>query len=694
MKFITAKHCGFCSGVKEAVRIAESVENAYTYGEIIHNEDVVSKLAKKGVRAIEDISVLNAGDTLILRSHGVPKKVYEDAEKMGLNVIDATCPFVKKIHGIVADASNRGYHVVIAGKHSHPEIVGIQGWCGESTVIDENDDIDNLLVYDKICLVAQTTMESEKFSVIIKKFVKLPFKTLEIFNTICYTTIRRQLEAERLSNICDAVLVLGSRTSSNTNKLFSVCSENCEHCYHIQSVAELQNIDLSPYAVIGITAGASAPSELIMEVKKFMGQQFDEVSSQEFLEGLEETIVSYKEGKRVTGTVIGADEKGIHINIGGKKDGLIPKDEVVIEGEYNPEDYAEGSEIEAIIIAKQDADSGCVLLSKKRVDLIKEGDKVVESVREGAIFELIVDKVTKGGLLGKLGTYTVFIPASQIRERYVKDKELPQYVGKKLRLTALQIEDAEKRHKIVASQRKVIEEERKRREEVFWANVQPNVIVNGKVKRVTNFGAFVSVDGFDCLAHIVDLSWNHIRKVEDVLTIGESYDFLVLSVDREKGRVSLGYKQLQAHPFVKFLEEHPVGSVCHGKVVSVVDFGAFVELSKGVEGLVHVSEASNTFVKNINEVLHAGDEVDVVILAADEASRKITLSIKAYLQMINPEPEAPQASEGTKSEKKAPKRAKAAKTDENEADSQWSEDVTNNPFADLLKDALGEDEDK
>lgn len=376
------------------------------------------------------------------------------------------------------------------------------------------------------------------------------------------------------------------------------------------------------------------------------------------------------------------------MNIGGKKDGLVPKEEVSMDGTYNPADFAEGAEVEAIIIAKQDTESGCVLLSKKRVDQIKEGDKIVETIRDGAIFELLADKVTKGGLLGKLGTYTVFIPASQIREGFVKD--LKQYVGKKLRLTALEIEDDDKRHKIVASQRKVLEEERKRREDIFWANVQPNVIVNGKVKRVTNFGAFVSVDGFDCLAHIVDLSWNHIKKVEDVLTIGESYDFLVLSVDREKNRVSLGYKQLQPHPFVKCLEEHPVGSICRGKVMSIVPFGAFVQIAPDIEGLVHVSEAAHNFVKNINEVVKVGDEIDVMVLAADEATRKITLSIKACVpEEPKPQQEVPQNEPEPKAEKKA-KHPKSEKQETAESGSEWNEDIINNPFADLLKD-LGED---
>ncbi len=686
MKLLFAKDRGFCFGVRKAIELAKREKGAYTYGHIIHNERVIAELRDAGVQAVDSLQELQRGDTLILRSHGAPREVYGQAEQAGIRLLDATCPFVKKIHGIVSRLSAQGYHIVIAGKASHPEVVGIQGWCGDSTVIDENSDLQPLTAHAKICVVAQTTFESEKFSVIIKKIVKLPFKTVEIFNTICYTTIRRQLEAKELAEVCDAVLVIGSKTSSNTNKLRTICAQYCEHCYLIESVSQLQNFNFSPFAVIGVTAGASTPSELIMEVKEYMSQQFEEVQSEEFKSAVEESLVNYKEGKRVKGTVISANEKGILVSIGGKKDGLIPKDEVLMEGEYVPAEYAEGTEIEAIIIAKQDAESGCVLLSKKRVDQIKEGDKIVETIRDGAVFELAPDKVTKGGLLGKLGTYTVFIPASQVREGFVKD--LKQYVGKKLRLTALEIEDDEKRHKIVASQRKVLEEERKVREDIFWANVQPNVIVNGKVKRVTNFGAFVSVDGFDCLAHIVDLSWNHIKKVEDVLTIGESYDFLVLAVDREKGRVSLGYKQLQPHPFAKCLEDHPVGSICHGKVVSIVPFGAFVELAPGVEGLVHVSEAAHSFVKNINEIVKVGDEVDVMILAADEAARKITLSIKACTADEHKEGEAVAEGE-TKTERK-PKRGKSVKQEENEAGSQWNEEVSNNPFADLLKD-LGED---
>lgn len=683
MKLIVAKYCGFCFGVKNAVEIAErnAGDDTYTYGEIIHNERVVRRLSDAGVKVIHSLQGIESGK-VIIRSHGVPRSVYREIADKGLTVIDATCPFVKKIHGIADEKSKAGYRVLIAGEPSHPEVRGVLGWCEGGRVIDENSDLSDINEDEKVCVVAQTTINPENFSNIVKKIRKLPCKTVEIFDTICYTTVKRQNEAKQLAGICDAVLVIGSRTSSNTSKLFDICALGCEHCYHIEQPADLKNIKFSPNDTVGIVAGASAPPELITEVKQYMAIEFEEVQSQEFKDAVEESLVSYKEGRRIKGTVIGADEKGIHVNIGGKKDGLIPKDEVSMDGEYRPEDFPIGSDIEAVIVSKQDAESGCILLSKKRVDEIKEGDKVVEAIRDGSIFEFEADKVTKGGLLGKLGTYTVFIPASQIREGYVKD--LKPFAGKKLRLIAMEIED--EKHKIVASQREVIKKEREEREEIFWENVRPNVIVNGKVKRVTNFGAFVSVDGFDCLAHIVDLSWKHIKKVEDVLTIGENYDFLVLSVDREKKRVSLGYKQLQQHPFVACMEKHPIGSVCKGKVVSIVPFGAFVEIEPDVEGLVHVSEAAHNFVKNINEVVKVGDEIDVKILNADEANKKITLSIKACQEEDASAQEASEGSERSERSERKPARSKQRPQREADDSTQWNEDVSNNPFADLLKD--------
>ncbi len=682
MKVIFSKHLGYCSGVKRAIELAESnLPSVCTLGELTHNEQVIRSLEQKGIKAA-DIDDLTA-DKVVIRSHGVGKSEQEKLMASGRQIIDATCPFVRKIHEIVQSHYEAGYDIVIVGDKTHPEVKGINGWCdNKALVIDPDSDEIDLSGTKKVCLVSQTTVPTKKYANIIKKIKNDHSKTVEIFDTICYTTKVRQSEAEYLARNCSVILVLGSVKSKNTRMLFEICKSILSRTYFVSNVEQIKSIKLSPSDTIGVLAGASTPMELIMEVKGYMSQNVGEVFvSDELKTGVEESLVSYREGKRVKGKVISADEKGIRLSIGGKYDGIIYAAEANIDGTYDPLDFTEGMEIEAIIIGKKDADNECIPLSKRKVDLIKEGDKVVDAIREGQVFEVVASSDTKGGLLARLGTYTVFVPASQVKEvGYPKD--LKAYVKKTMRLTALEIDDA--KHKIIASQKKVLVAERKEREEIFWANVVPNVVVSGTVKRTTNFGAFVSVDGFDCLAHMGDLSWNHINSVDEVLKIGETYDFLVLNVDREKGRVSLGYKQLQPHPFTIAMEKYPIGTVVKGTVVSIVPFGAFVQLEPGVEGLVHISEASNTFVSSIDEVVKIGDEVDVKVLAIDEPTRRITLSIKACLPEV-PAEEAPAKKDD--GEKKPP-RAKKTERKPKESDDQkeWNEDSANNPFAALLKD--------
>ena len=685
MKLVFAKHSGFCFGVRSAVEAAEknAGPHTYTFGEIIHSERVLDALKQKGVKIAENISDIDDPEAVVvIRSHGAKKSVYDEIAAKGYRLIDATCPFVKKIHSLVSEYHAKGYRIFIIGAAHHPEVIGINGWCDDSaTVIDETFDFESVNRDEKVCFVAQTTFSTEKYSDIIKKIRKHAFKTVEIFDTICYTTVSRQSEARKLSQICDKIIVAGSKTSSNTQKLIELSASPRCASFGVNGADELKQINFSASDTVGILAGASAPDELITEVKEYMSEKFADVQNAEFRDAVEKSFVSYKEGRRVKGTVISADEKGIKLIIGGKKDGFIPREDVNIDGSYDPAEYPEGTELE-VRIGKSDADTGCILLSKKAVDEIKEADKIVETIRNGESFELTVDKNVEKGLTAKLGTYNVFIPASQVEERFVRD--LKKYVGKKLVVTALEIDDA--KHKIVASHRKIAEAERKAKEDIFWANVVPNMIVSGVVKRTTVFGAFVSVDGFDCLAHIVDLSWTHIKNVEEVLTVGETYEFVVLSADREKNRVSLGYKQLQPHPFVACMEKHPVGSCVKGKVVSIVPFGVFVEIEPHIEGLVHVSEVAHSFVKNINEVINVGDEVEVKVLGYDEANRKINLSIKACL----PEEEKPveaASSENKEGGEKKPRkqRAKQERT-ELEGEKEWSEDTSNNPFADLLKD--------
>lgn len=680
MKIIKAKNGGFCFGVKSAVDAVKrnAGEHTYTLGDVIHNERVTTELRALGVKTVDSVDEIHDDEaTVVIRSHGAPPEVYEEIARRGYKLIDATCPFVKKIHDLVRAHHDDGYKIVIIGNADHPEVKGINGWCGsDATIADENFDFSSLDADVKTCFVEQTTFSTEKYLQILKKIQKDRFKTVEIFDTICYTTVSRQNEAKRLSGICDKIIVVGSPNSSNTRKLIEIADSGRAQAFGVSGAAELNSLNFCADDTVGVIGGASAPEESIMEVIKYMSQEFTKAVNEEFLKGVEDSFVSYKEGKRVTGKVISADADGIKVEIGGKNDGFIPATEVNMDGSYNPDDYKAGDELE-VRIGKKDAGTGCILLSKKAVDEIKEADKIIDTIRNGEYFEIKIDKNVEKGLTARLGTYNIFIPASQVEERFVRD--LAKYVGKKLVVTALEIDDA--KHKIVASHRKVAEAERKAKEDIFWANVVPNMIVSGVVKRTTAFGAFVSVDGFDCLAHIVDLSWTHIKNVEEVLTVGQSYEFVVLSADREKNRVSLGYKQLQPHPFVACMEKHPVGSVTKGKVVSIVPFGVFVEIEPHIEGLVHVSEVAHTFVKDINEVVKVGDEVEVKVLNYDEANRKINLSIKACL----PEEEKPAHTEDEGEKKSRKPRAKQEKRDD-EGEKEWSEEVSNNPFADLLKD--------
>lgn len=680
MNIIIGKHSGFCFGVKNAVEAAQSNEckNAYSLGHIIHNKQVIEQLVKNGVKTVDSIEDIPDGATAIIRSHGESRETYEKLKAKGCKIVDATCPFVKKIHDKIVEYDQKGYQVVIIGKREHPEVKASAGWSKNVLVLDSESDVDLLEKFDKICVVVQTTYSIEKYNSITKKItekiIKCHRKTVEIFNTICYTTNERQTDAQSLACNCDAVIVVGDKTSSNTKELFAMAKRANNRTYFAESVSDIANVKFLPTDKIGLIGGASTPYESIMEVKRYMDQK-DDVNFKDSIDELKgsDFMSTPRNGQTVTGNVISANEKGIQLSLGNKFDGFIAASEVCLEGEYRPEDYQSGMKVAAVVLGKKD-ESGCVPLSKKRADLQKEKDKEVEVIRDGnTTFELTVESMTKGGLLSHIGSYRVFIPASQVKTHYVSD--LGKFVGKTLRLRVLDIDDAN--HKIVASQRVILEKEqaeRAEKEEVFWDNVHPDVVVAGEVKRINDYGAFVSVDGIDCLAHKEHLSWSHIDSPSEVLEIGKTYEFLVLRTDREKKRVSLGYKELQPHPFDECMVNNPVGSVVKGKVISVLPYGAFVEIMPGVEGLVHVSEASSEYVKNIEEILHKGDEVTVKIMSYDPDNRKTTLSIKACL------PETPADSAKAPSEKK-----RGSKKSDDSQDA-YKEDVANNPLAGLLKD--------
>ncbi len=658
MEILVAKSGGFCRGVKKAVDTALSIDpaNTYIFGEIIHNPDVVQTITKRGIKMVEDLAEVPQGATLIIRSHGVGRSVYTDCEARNIKVVDCTCEFVRRTQRIVDEKHQQGKTIVIVGEKTHPEVIGLSGWCDDKAYIFSSvEENFSILPEKECCVVAQTTYSKEKFEKIIKNLKNTRGKTVEVFETICYTTIGRQNEASELSKQCDAILVIGGLNSSNTNKLYDICAANCPNVFRLGSSADLDYKTIKRFKKVGIVTGASTPNAQTQEVLLKMEMETEAKATMAEVVANMDSQPKFKKGQLITATISSADDTGVAVLLPLAKKEIILDKEVVDCEVYNKDDFNAklGEEIELMVVGINP-----VKLSQKQIKKIKEEEALIADIQNGKDFEVVCTGFNKGGLTSELGSYTVFVPAREIRSGYVK--ELDKYVGKKLRLRLIEVK-TERRKEIIASQRVIIEEERAVKEAAkaakeaeFFATIHVDDVVEGKVERVTSFGAFVSVNGFDCLAHISDLSWTGVKAVTDVLEIGKKYEFKVLKIDEEAKKVSIGYKQLQAQPWDLAAEKYAEGDVIHGKVVRIVPFGAFVEVEKGIDGLVHVSQISHEFLENPTAALAIGQEIDAKILKLDCAEKKMTLSIKALEpkpENLERKPKAPKAEDGEVKEK-------------------------------------------
>lgn len=683
---ITVGTTGFCKGVQRAVDVsiitAERVHRKiYTTGPLIHNMQVIESLKKRNIFPLDKLSDLASGDILVISAHGISPKIIDSIQESGVDIVDATCPFVLQIHEKVKEYSRDGYGIIILGDGNHTEVKGIAG-CSE-TPVQISDRIDDLSfdANEKYLVVAQTTFDIEKYKNIkqsIENLLKTLSKIVVFFNSICYTTQVRQSEAISISRDSDAVVVVGDKHSSNSLKLFELAKTHCKEVYFIERASEMPLSQKENIKKLGLLSGASTPKELIMEVIEVMNEENINgnvevtdvtVSNNEAVEEAATEKVqaettkekatepkemsmkdamkkygpkSYREGMRLKAKVVSADVSGIDVSVDGlgKNDsGFIEKGEVELDGTYNPENYKPNDELDVVIIPKTPGDkSRRINLSKKAFDAIKIDDEKVKGILAGDEFSISCTQEIKGGLLGKIGTYTVFVPASQIKPGFVQN--LADYLNKPLRLKALppkeEKEDEEGRRprnpkRIVASQRLVLEEEKKEREEEFWSSIPVGTVVHGKVKRFAAFGAFVSLRYMDALVHNSELSWSRkkIMNPEEILTLNKSYDFVVLAADRDTGKISLGYKQLQPKPYEIAAEKYPVGTVATGTVVRITKFGVFVELEPGIDGLVHVSQITHGFTQNASDLLKVGQEVEVKVIKFED--ERITLSIKELL---------------------------------------------------------------
>lgn len=638
MEIIIAENAGFCFGVKRAIKLAEktlnSTKKAYSHGELIHNPQVVSKFSEKGLKAISDFRNEKPG-TVVLRSHGTHPDVKKEIELSGHKYVDCTCPVLLSMYRKIEKKIKEGYEVIIIGNALHPEIKAMIGYCGEKYSVINSVEEANLIKNKKnLYIISQTTNLVEKF-LEISDIIYSNNDNVIIENTICDATTDRQVSCEELAKKVDCMIVIGGYNSSNTNKLYEVAKEFCEVVYRIETLSDLPLSEVVKYKKIGLTAGASTPDWLIEEVVEGM----EMFSKDEFMEQIEDSIKRIYPREVVKGTIIYVTDTEVMVNIGYRSDGIIKLDELSSDSTKKPKDlFEEGQEIDVYVI-KLDDGEGNVVLSTRRVESLKNWTNLVEKFNNKELVSAEILKEVKGGLLASVDGINAFIPGSHITTKFVKD--LTQYIGQTIECEIISVDD--KKKKVVVSRKSIEEKELNEKLDSAWSKLNVGDIVKGTVRKLTDFGAFINLGDLDGLVHVSDISWNRIKYPSDILNVGDEVEVTILKLNREKNRISLGLKQLLKKPFELFLENNKVGDVVEGTVVNLVDFGVFVKLNEGVEGLVHISQISYDHVEKSSDVFNVGDVVTVKITGIDEENQKISLSIKELL----PKPEVEEKVEET-----------------------------------------------
>ena len=653
-QLIVAESAGFCFGVRRSVEMAEQLlteeEGVCSLGNLIHNAEVVRELGERGLRVLSDPAEAQPGETVILRAHGVSPRVEEALRERGVRIVDGTCPRVRAIHTIVRRAAEEGRFVVIIGDAGHPEVEGIRGWCGEHTVLANAAETaqyleENPLIWGKmLTIVSQTTQTQENFNECCE-LIKKRCTNLKISDTICLATSTRQQEAAELAERCDAMVVIGDRKSANSRHLAEICAARCGSVQFIQKADELQMPPLLAADVIGVTAGASTPAWIIKEVRNKMDEMEIKVEEspvakeQSFDEMLEETLKTIYNGEKVSGVVVAITGTEVSVDLGTKYSGFIPTTEFTEDGSKLEDVIKVGDEIEAIVVRVNDVE-GTAQLSKKRLDTEKNWIAVEEAVESGAVLEGVVTEQNKGGVVVNVKGVRVFVPASQTD--LPREADLSELLKKTVRLKITEVNKARKR--VVGSIRRVAQAERRARNEAIWNEIEIGKKYHGVVKSLTSYGAFVDIGGIDGMVHVSELSWGRIHQPSEVVSVGDEIDVYVINFDREKHKISLGYKDPEANPWALFKAKYAVGDVAPVKVVKLMDFGAFAELLPGVDGLIHISQIANRRIAKPGDVLTVGDEVEVKITGIDDDKHKVSLSIRALSEPA-PAPKAVEVKE-------------------------------------------------
>ena len=639
MNVTISDYAGFCPGVKRADTIVERLiteagpnDRIFTLGNLIHNRIYNESLAERGVCSIKvdeieaKYSEISDGTMyLVIRTHGIPKEqndrlfAFADAHD-NFKLIDATCSYVKRIHKLAEENTGDNTYFLLFCTPDHPEALGIMSYAkGDKLAFSSLDELANLDLHKKTpVLCSQTTQNLTEYKK-IKKFLEKLYTNSIFFDTICSVTENRQIEAVKLASAMDTMYVIGGKESSNTRKLYDLCSAVCAKTSWIESAADLVGDMPSGNTKVGITAGASTPDGIITEVLKTM---------ENFNEMLEGSLKSLHTGETVVGTVftIGRDE--IKLDLGAKFTGILTKDQITDDPTAKlAEMFKVGDEIEVFVIRVEDG-KGIATVSKTRVDRDNSWVVLKDAYDNGTVLTGKVVSVIKGGVLVSTEANTVFVPASQTG--IAKGGDLAVLVGTEQKIKLIEFDTVRK--KALGSIKVVLNEEKKAKEDAIWATLEVGARYTGTVKNLTPYGAFVDIGGVDGMVHNTELSWKRIKHPSQVVSVGQQIEVYIKELDQDKKRISLGYKTEDMDSWFKFTQQYKVGDIVPAKIVSIMPFGAFAEVFEDVDGLIHISRISTERINSPADVLSVGQVVDVKITEIDNENRKLALSIRAILE--------------------------------------------------------------
>ena len=637
-----AKSAGFCYGVERAVKLAEETARekggCAMLGSIIHNVHVVAELEALGARQVDSVEEVRPGETVIIRSHGERKEVFDRLEQLGAVCVNATCPNVLRIQQLVAQADREGRIPLIIGEPRHPEVMGVASWSDRSVIFPGPEELEKWLLQEPsrqslaLTAVAQTTCIRTIWET-SKEILKKLCTNVKIFDTICSATHRRQLEAAELAAQADVMVVVGDRKSANTKHLAEICRKACPVVYQIEQAGELTTGFLSGCTMAGLTAGASTPAGIIKEVYTTMSEEIKnmEIKEESFEELLDKSFKTLNTGEKVTGIVTAVGPTEVQVDLGCKQAGYIAVDELSADPNVKPEDVVKvGDEIETYIIRVNDVE-GYAMLSKKRLDAVKVWEDIEEARENKTTLEGKVTEENKGGIVVNVKGVRVFVPASQSGQP--RGADLSEMIGQTVSLRITEVNRA--RRRVVGSIRAVQYEARQAAQAAIWESIEVGKHYTGTVKSMTSYGVFVDIGGVDGMVHISELSWSRIKNPAEVVSVGDTLDVYVISFDPEKHKISLGVKDHSCNPWDTFMNTYKVGDVANVRIVKLMTFGAFAEVVPGVDGLIHISQIADRRIEKPGDVLSEGQMVDAKITAVDEEKQKISLSIRA---LLNDEP--------------------------------------------------------